>query len=896
MRFSWLPFLFGTFSWSVFAVQNDYSSIPVSSLPSQQASILIQYDPNFNDKISEANPQTTDLIHRPLRRRDHKLLARVRAYQANGQTQKAFMQLTKLAYKKSATAQAELSALYAQAYPNAIYLSDIWHHHALAKNGADLIALAKQGMSLMPLAKNDLKEKRISSLVFKSYRRAIFFALKQADQLAMSEAQPLMQNFKALTKKLPRVTLPLTPAELEQVSGSKAVIETLVRALINKDLSAQKQMGHALLESVAHGLGLSWLWNPALQNLPTFSLQDGLISAVEQEHTSAQPEPTDVCPQKPMPLVKDKLLFTEIGMDKSGYLEEDANINLGWVEIYNAYDKAVDLSNFRLFIRRSFGPRKPNGADEVLDLPKVMLAPGQHYVLEFHSKRSGNYAESHRFSSSKYVYKISHFSFEQGNITLRNKKLFKIEDAVLWHLDDETKFMDPTRWQGPYLKPLPKSKFIASWMRTYPYQDTDTAADWEASVFVTKGGTNDIPGMKTAQKEGIAVEDLDKDGIPDLAEASACATFNGLPYHQWGARPDQRDMFVQIDRMDHEGDAFDIKRATIEMLIDAYQQEPGYEIALHVDAGMTLSSEQAIDLANHNLYTADRPADQQGGRTVPYAKYIAAFKPNESQDKVIVDQSEAGEVLETIPLKPEEIAYHANYPARYMDIRREGTFYYVLLADSVVMRHVNDGKVDQKSVVLDNKAAGEAFHNFSMLITMFGYENEQFEGAETQLARIIFHELGHLFGLHHGGLDAINFKPNHISSMNYIYMQALLDRPPYQAKYRPSFELLGGMLMNYSLGECAPLDESNLQGETIDLPVYGKVPMSELMAEDDTVDLNADGKQSVLKDYNEWAHIIKQLDKRRKKHMGKRKKEMDDKHKQEMDDKRKQLMDDKRKE
>lgn len=32
------------------------------------------------------------------------------------------------------------------------------------------------------------------------------------------------------------------------------------------------------------------------------------------------------------------------------------------------------------------------------------------------------------------------------------------------------------------------------------------------------------------------------------------------------------------------------------------------------------------------------------------------------------------------------------------------------------------------------------------------------------------HELGHTLGLYHGGDEAVNFKPNYISIMNYLYV------------------------------------------------------------------------------------------------------------------------------
>ncbi len=50
------------------------------------------------------------------------------------------------------------------------------------------------------------------------------------------------------------------------------------------------------------------------------------------------------------------------------------------------------------------------------------------------------------------------------------------------------------------------------------------------------------------------------------------------------------------------------------------------------------------------------------------------------------------------------------------------------------------------------------------LLVGFGGQYEQ-DAAEAML-----HEFGHKFGLRHGGLDEVNYKPNYVSLMNYAYM------------------------------------------------------------------------------------------------------------------------------
>src|SRR5690606_37553632 len=47
--------------------------------------------------------------------------------------------------------------------------------------------------------------------------------------------------------------------------------------------------------------------------------------------------------------------------------------------------------------------------------------------------------------------------------------------------------------------------------------------------------------------------------------------------------------------------------------------------------------------------------------------------------------------------------------------------------------------------------------------------------TEANVARTIIHEIGHLLGLHHGGFEACNGKPNYNSLMNYRYQFAGVD-------------------------------------------------------------------------------------------------------------------------
>lgn len=70
-------------------------------------------------------------------------------------------------------------------------------------------------------------------------------------------------------------------------------------------------------------------------------------------------------------------------------------------------------------------------------------------------------------------------------------------------------------------------------------------------------------------------------------------------------------------------------------------------------------------------------------------------------------------------------------------------------------------------------------------------------GTNTQRAGTIMHELGHNLGLHHGGIDDENYKPNHLSIMSYLNQLVWLIKD-------------GNPFLDYDRFDLKDLDESNL--------------------------------------------------------------------------------------
>jgi hypothetical protein len=70
----------------------------------------------------------------------------------------------------------------------------------------------------------------------------------------------------------------------------------------------------------------------------------------------------------------------------------------------------------------------------------------------------------------------------------------------------------------------------------------------------------------------------------------------------------------------------------------------------------------------------------------------------------------------------------------------------------------------------DDDSSGYSFHvpGSDFVVTLGGW-NDKNGGTDGEKIGTFAHELGHNLGLRHGGSDTVNFKPNHLSIMNYFF-------------------------------------------------------------------------------------------------------------------------------
>jgi hypothetical protein len=395
-----------------------------------------------------------------------------------------------------------------------------------------------------------------------------------------------------------------------------------------------------------------------------------------------------------------------------------------------------------------------------------------------------------------------------------------------------------TQWIGSSLGALPSSptNYGISFVRAYPRTtdtDTDTTADWTQVNWSTPAGRNDV--------DALAV-DGDNDGIPDSAEVPG-GTFAGLDLYAIGARTGTRDIFIEVDQMASADAGVIVRPEAMQMVVDTFAAR---SIALHIDVGTAFAgspSAAAFDLG-------------QGNSVVPY------------EACVFLEQTTCSANIST-----RRSLY--DWKDDNMDLRRRAVFHYALFGNS----QKADGTAGSSGI---SETPGNDF-----VISMGTWGFTTTPGAPLNLlinsqAATFMHEFGHNLGLRHGGFENINYKPNYWSVMNYTYQLNGLDADASSATAylrwkrekgtsgNPSICSLvnspcgasSQFLMDFSNGTGSDLDEAALLesaniGRGSSGGAYADWDLdTALTATAVARDLNVDGANGVLKDYNDWANVV----------------------------------------
>ncbi|MDC7235961.1 MAG: zinc-dependent metalloprotease family protein [Spirochaetales bacterium] len=232
--------------------------------------------------------------------------------------------------------------------------------------------------------------------------------------------------------------------------------------------------------------------------------------------------------------------------------------------------------------------------------------------------------------------------------------------------------------------------------------------------------------------------DTDGDGIPDVAEQPGTSFYN-LPLYDWGARPNQPDLFIHIAPMNPatEDGGMMLQKKALDR-VKAKFLENG--IALHFDVGSDGLYEGYDEITRRGT-----DAYNLSGRShmVPYSQYIDISGENYS--------SNLNDLMD-----------------EYMPSNRKQIFYFMVMGSEQYTYNGSSGiaYLFDRRFLITLAGWGLGFGTNSTL--GLSYENIENYTVNTQ-ASTIMHEFGHTLGLRHGGDINENYKPNYYSIMNYLY-------------------------------------------------------------------------------------------------------------------------------
>ncbi|MFT3838685.1 MAG: hypothetical protein QM723_17025 [Myxococcaceae bacterium] len=514
-----------------------------------------------------------------------------------------------------------------------------------------------------------------------------------------------------------------------------------------------------------------------------------------------------------------------------------------WVELFNGTSQAIDLSGYKLRSGLLLDDGGVESAGSDFTLPMRSLAPGGFIVAS--GKPFADLYESPQLMLLGTPGASFYFTADGGPSFVQ---LYKTSGELV----DAVSFGAPVDgWSGAGA-PLPSAPtdFGRVLARHLDRDDTNSAADWAVCEFSTPAGANDA----------FDPTDQDLDGLPDSAERSG-GTFAGIPLYDLGARTGERDVFVEIDWMSTDGGPAPGDPGVtprVEALDQIRKVFAGHGITLHFDVGARAYLDGGeLPLGSYDL---------GGGNELPFACTL------------------------TMSAVPGAQSFY-ELKANNFDLRRRPSFHYVVFGNSIADVSCGDrgatGRAEEGGNDIEISLGTGLYHDDT--------QNRVNQVINVQSATLM-HELGHNFGLRHGGSDDVGYKPNYLSVMNYLYQLVGLpvigtnegDRyywfyggdtglcssdPPavtglLQLTQGPA-AAPGTFRLDYSDGSGAPLDQSALDetkglgrtGSTgVDFNWNGMIDATPVSADIDSaagsptcpLGSNASG---VLRDFDDWSAI-----------------------------------------
>lgn len=510
-----------------------------------------------------------------------------------------------------------------------------------------------------------------------------------------------------------------------------------------------------------------------------------------------------------------------------------------WFEVYNPNATiSINLSDYTLNSSHFDGGTSYYYAPASFTLPSVTIPPKGYLVIA--SKTKANLTNN---AQMVYVSNGSSIPFwgASGNIELVKGGV--TADFVRFG-NSASAPTTASAWSGANAPALPNTAnygYSIVRLASSGMVNNFTGSDWSSVNFSTPGGPNDV---------GVGVLDSDGDGIPDSAKVSG-KTFAGLDLYSLGARPGQRDLFIQIDSMSSTDPGIILRQEAVQKLVDTFANHTftngNKKIAVHVDAGTLYSP--TINTAAFNL---------GGGKMLAYASCLA---------------------MESTNTVPTGCANLYDFKRDNMDVRRKLIFHYAVMGSS----QKTDGSCGSSGLgELNGNDFIITMGNCGFKVTSATNINYTVNGQ----AATIMHELGHNLGLNHGGFEANNYKPNYYSIMNYTYSFPGLSANPSGPQAANRFYLNNStytkasginicnidnspcgtsFIMDYSNGSSIDLDENNLD----ESKNIGRGAVAGAYADWDNSNSQTSGTFAynihkpdstatlgVLKDYNDWDNLV----------------------------------------
>jgi hypothetical protein len=295
----------------------------------------------------------------------------------------------------------------------------------------------------------------------------------------------------------------------------------------------------------------------------------------------------------------------------------------------------------------------------------------------------------------------------------------------------------------------------------------------------------------TWETQGV---DTDGDGEPDL----------DLP--RMGASPTHKDLFVEVDYMP----GHHLDNRAIQVVVNSFLKAPvdnpdgKVGVRLHVDNGRA---------SVMNPVTGARWGSKSQSNVVPHKKVLGRFVGGFQYDWTAYDQIKN----------------------RNLSVSRRAAFRYALSIHQY-------GALQNTSSGL---ARGIPASNFIVSLGAFCQVALECSGSLADQAGTFMHEFGHTLGLHHGGEDDINYKPNYLSIMSYLFQLGGL---PVRVRGFPRVDY-----SRVTDGGIPDLDESSIiESQGIQVPaqlarIYSTTqwcpsdPRPKLIRFNSAVDWNCDG-------------------------------------------------------